>query len=241
MPRDAPADSAILYLHGGAWILGWYDSHRRMLGHICLAAGMRAFAADYRLAPEHPFPAALRDCVAAYRQLLDSGLSHERIALAGDSAGGNLVLSTLMALRDAGDRLPAAAVCLSPMTDLACTGDSFRSDGDALLSAAFARENAARYYGSNDPTHPLISPLYGDLSGLPPLLIQAGSDEILLSDAERLHAKAMAEGVDSSLRIWQGMWHVWQIYVPWMTEAREAVAEIGGFLRERIPQRRSPS
>ena len=233
-PPDCPPDAAILYLHGGAWTLGWYDSHRRLVGQLCRDSGLAAFAADYRLAPEHPFPAAPEDCLAAYRGLLASGIPASRLALAGDSAGGNLVLATLMAARDSGDPLPAAAVCISPMIDLLATGESFGAGGDALLDAGFAMENVRRYLGGADPRDPRASPYYGDLSGLPPLLVQAGGDEILLSDARRLEAMARAAGVQAELSVWPGMWHVWHTFAPWMKEAADAIAQAASFIRSRI-------
>lgn len=230
-PAEVSCQSVILYLHGGGWIMGWYNSHRWMVSHICQAAGCRALAVDYRLAPEHPFPAALEDCLAAYRWLVESGTSPQEIVIAGDSAGGNLALTTLMALRDAGDELPAAAVCISPMTDLEGTGDSFRQADDALLKADSALSMARAYYADRDPRLPLISPQYGDLAGLPPLLIQVGEDEILLSDSLRLAEKAKAAGVDVSLVVWPGMWHVWHTLVPYLPEAKSAIADIGVFIQ----------
>ena len=193
-PSNASPQSVILYLHGGGWTLGWYNSHRWMLAHICRAAACRALAVDYRLAPEDPFPAALEDCLRAYRWLLKSGTPPQQIVIAGDSAGGNLTLTTLMALRDQGDPLPAAAVCISAMTDLAGTGESFNTNNDPLLTASFASSMARHCAGGQDPCLPLISPHYGRLGGLPPLLIHVGEDEILLSDAVRLADSAREAG-----------------------------------------------
>lgn len=233
IPPNALAQPIILYLHGGGWTLGWNNSQRWMVAHICQAAASRALAVDYRLAPEDPFPAALEDCLAAYRWLLKSGTSPRQIVIAGDSAGGNLALATLMALRDAGDPLPAAAVCISPMTDLAGTGESFSTNKDPLLTARFALSMARYYAGNQDPRLPLISPHYGNLGGLPPLLIHVGEDEILLSDAARLTDNARAAGVDVSLVIWPKMWHVWHAFVPYLPEAQQAVNAMGDFIRER--------
>ena len=234
VPPNAAAQPVILYLHGGGWTLGWYNSHRWLVAHICRAAASRALAVDYRLAPENPFPAALEDCLAAYRWLLKSGTPPQQIVIVGDSAGGNLALTTLMALRDAGDLLPAAAVCISPMTDLAGTGESFKTNKDPLLTARFALSMARHYVGNQDPCLPLISPHYGNLSGLPRLLIHVGEDEILLSDAARLTDNARAAGVDVSLVIWPKMWHVWHVFVPYLPEAQQAVNAIGAFIHERI-------
>ncbi|MHB1356942.1 MAG: alpha/beta hydrolase [Anaerolineae bacterium] len=230
-PSQVADQPIILYLHGGGWTLGWYNGHRSMVAHICQAAGCRALAVDYRLAPEFPYPFALDDCVKAYRWLVRSGVSPRQIVIAGDSAGGNLALATLMSLRAAGDPLPAAAVCISPMTDLACTGASFYSHKDVLLSSGFAQTMARHYTGSHDPRLHLISPHYGNLIGLPPLLIHVGQDEILLSDAVRLAEHARAAAVDVNLVIWPGMWHVWHTYIPYLPEARQAVEAIGDFIR----------
>jgi len=190
-------------------------------------------AVDYRLAPEHPYPAALEDCVGAYRSLIDSGVPPRRIVLIGDSAGGNLTLVTLLALKGSGLPLPAAGICLSPVTDLAAKRDASARNvrKDVVLnlpSMSFFHES---YLAGQDPHDPLISPLYADLIGLPPLLIQVGGDEILLEDAEKLAAKAVQAGVDATLRVYPGMWHVWQYFAPFLPEAEKAVEEIGQFVQ----------
>ncbi len=231
MPHNASSQSVILYLHGGGWTLGWSNLHRRMVIHLCQAAASRALAVDYRLAPEHPFPAALEDCLTVYHWLLKNGTSPQNIVIAGDSAGGNLTLAALMSLRDTGDPLPAAAVCISPMTDLAGTGESFRIKQDPALTVTFALTMARHYAGNHDLRLPLLSPHYGDLRGLPPLLIQVGEDEILLSDATRLADNARAAGVDVNLVIWPKMWHVWHLFAPSLPEAQQAIHEIGDFIR----------
>ena len=241
IPSNASSQSVILYLHGGGWTLGWYNSHRWLVAYICQAATSRALAVNYRLAPEDPFPAALEDCLAAYRWLLKSGTSPQQIVVAGDSAGGNLALATLMALRDAGDPLPAAAVCISPMTDLAGTGESFSTHKDPLLTTRFALSMARYYAGDQDPRLPLISPHYGNLDRLPPLLIHVGEDEILLSDAARLTDNARAAGVDVSLVIWPKMWHVWHAFAPYLPEAQQAIDAIGIFIRERVRSAKAKS
>lgn len=234
VPSQVSSQSLILYLHGGGWILGWYNNHRSLVAHIGQAAKSRVLAVDYRLAPENPFPAALEDSLEAYHWLLRDGIKPSQIVIAGDSAGGNLTLTTLMALRDAGDPLPAAAVCISPMTDLAATGESFRKNKDALLTAKLALLMAKHYIGDQDPQLPLISPHYGSLEGLPPMLIHVGGDEILLSDAERLAMNARRDGIEVELVVWPKMWHVWHTYVPYLPEAQQAVNEIGNFVRKHI-------
>jgi acetyl esterase/lipase len=223
----------ILYLHGGGWTLGWSGVHRRLVAYLCRAAACRALVADYRLAPEYPFPAALEDCLTVYRWLLKSGTAPGDIVIAGDSAGGNLTLATLLSLRDAAEPLPAAAVCVSPMTDLLGTGASFRTNKDPVVTAEFALMMARHYAGAQDPRSPLISPFYAELYGLPPLLIHVGGDEILLSDAEGFADKARAAGVDVRLVVWPRMWHVWHL-LPSLPEARQAIEAIGGFIRERV-------
>jgi acetyl esterase/lipase len=234
VPPGAPDRPVILYLHGGAWILGWNAMHRRMVAQLCRDAGLRAFAVDYRVAPEHKFPAALDDCVGAYRWLLNSGVDPRDIVIAGDSAGGTLTLTTLMSLRDAGDPLPALGVCISPATDLEGTGESFRGKKDAVMTPEFVLTMRRHYAGDMDMRSPLLSPLYGDLHGLPPLLIHAGGEEMLLSDATRLADAARAKGVDVTLVVWPGMWHVWHLFGPMLPEARQAIADIARFIRERL-------
>jgi acetyl esterase/lipase len=234
VPAGSPERPVILYLHGGAWILGWTAMHRRMLSFLCRNASLRAFAVDYRIAPEHKFPAALDDCVAAYRWLLESGVSPRDIVIAGDSAGGNLTLTTMMSLRDAGEPLPALAVCISPSTDLAGTGETFRTKKDPVITPEFVLTMRRHYAGEMDLRSPLLSPLYGDLHGLPPLLIHVGGEEMLLSDATRLADKARAAGVDVKIEVWPGMWHVWHLFAPTLPEARHAIAAIAAFIRERL-------
>jgi monoterpene epsilon-lactone hydrolase len=233
-PPNYSPQPIILYLHGGGWTLGWTNNGRRMLAYLCKAARSRGLALDYRLAPEYPFPAAHTDCITAYDLLLSNGISPKNIVFAGDSAGGNLVLSTLVALRDAGKPLPAAAVCISAATDLACTGETLQTKKDPGLPTSFVRVMTQHYIGNQDPLQPLISPLYADLFGFPPLLMQVGEDEILLSDSVRLADKARAAGVDVQLVIWPKMWHVWHSFVPILPEATQAINQIGTFIQEHL-------
>ncbi len=234
IPEKSDPERVILYFHGGGWILGWYNSHRRMVSILAKAAQGRAFAPDYRLAPEFPFPAALDDCVAAYHYLLRCSIPADHIVLAGDSAGGNLVLATLLALKQAGDPLPAAGVCLSPATDLSARGESYEANAkkEVILPANFVAACGQAYTSKCDVLDPLVSPILGDLHGLPPLLIQAGGDEILLSDATRFAEKARQSGVDVTLEIYPGMWHVWQILTPYLPEAKQALDSITRFIRD---------
>jgi acetyl esterase/lipase len=228
---DAPL---ILYFHGGGWVLGWYHTHRMLTARLAQAAGMPVLAVDYRLAPEHPFPSALDDCLAAYRWLLAQGWPPSRILFAGDSAGGNLVVAVMLALRDSGEPLPAAGACISPMTDHLMTGESFHARTDALLTEEFVAFASAHYLAGTDPRAPLASPLYADLSGLPPLLIHAGGDEILLSDCTRLAENARKAGVEVELEIWPGMWHVWHSFAPFLPEAKEAIEHVAGFAKRSL-------
>jgi len=222
---------AILYLHGGAYTLGSINTHREMVARLSRSTGMPVLAINYRLAPEFPYPAALEDASTAYRWLLAQGNDPARIIIAGDSAGGGLTLATLIALRDAGESLPAGAVCLSPWTDLACTGDCVHEKAplDKILSPEALSRSAKSYAGDHDLLSPLISPLYADLSGLPPLFIQVGTDEILLDDARRIAEKAQKAGVDVTLEIWDEMFHVFQI-IPFMPETKKAMGKIAEFV-----------
>jgi acetyl esterase/lipase len=205
-----------------------------MLAYICQTARCRALAVNYRLAPEFPFPAALSDCFSAYCWLLANGISPQKIVIAGDSAGGNLALSTLLALRDAGEPMPAAVVCISAITDLECSGESFNTKKDPALTTGFVKTMIHHYIGGQNPRLPLISPHYGNLAGFPPMLIQVGEDELLLSDAVRLADNARTVGVDVQLVTWPKMWHVWHTFVPLLPEARQAVLDIGTFIQQRL-------
>jgi acetyl esterase/lipase len=237
IPPGAPEDRALFYIHGGGFVMGSLATHRVLVARLAHAAGARAFSVDYRLAPEHRFPAALEDCRAAYRGLLQTGFPPRRIVVAGDSAGGNLALTLLLMLRDAGDPLPAAVVCLSPVTDLAFTGESFRTKAkiDPLLTrAAFASLSDSMisgYVGSEDPRNPLISPLYADLHRLPPVLLHVGEDEILLDDSVQLAQRVREAGGRAEVAVWEGMWHVFQVFAPLVPESNRSIAQIGDFIR----------
>jgi epsilon-lactone hydrolase len=223
----------VLYLHGGAYQIGSPATLRHMIALISAAAQAQVLSIDYRLAPEYPFPAALDDAVTAYRFLLRGGADPAFVAIAGDSAGGGLALATLVALRDAGDPLPAAAVAISPWTDLALTGYSLRTraDVDVMVKPSGMTETAATYLAGADPRHPYASPLYADLRGLPSILIHVGDAEVILDDSTRFAAKARAEGVDVSLEVWPEMPHVWHAFAGLLPESDQAIERIGSWLQ----------
>jgi acetyl esterase/lipase len=232
IPPDAPQDRALLYIHGGAWFMGSTRTHRAFVSRLACASRTRALAINYRLAPEYPFPAGLEDCIAAYEWLLQDGLSASKIIVAGDSAGGNLTLALLIALRDAGKPLPAGAVAISPATDLAMTGESHKTRLrlDPYFSNMGPNTIIKDYITDHDPRHPLISPLYADLHGLPPLLIHVGDHETLLDDAVRFGERAAAAGVQATTVVWPKMFHVFHLFAPVLPEAQQANEQIVEFL-----------
>lgn len=234
-------DGLVLYLHGGGYVIGSPRSHRHLAAAIAIAGRMRAFVLDYRLAPEHPFPAALDDAVAAHRWLIDAqGVEPRRIVLAGDSAGGGLVATTLVALRDAGLPLPATGVCLSPWTDLSCSlpsCDPQRPSYDPLIDHAVLRAMARAYLGRRSLRTPAASPLFADLRGLPPLLIQVATDEALVDDARQLAITASQAGVHTTLEVWPRMVHVWHWYAPILDEGQRAIERIAQFARDALVRR----
>jgi monoterpene epsilon-lactone hydrolase len=237
-PAGARTDAALLYLHGGGYVIGSPRSHRHLAEAVARAGAISCLLPDYRLAPEHPFPAAVDDAVAAYRWLVqEKGIAPGRVAIGGDSAGGGLTVAALVAIREAGLVLPGAGICLSPWTDLTCSAASYdtRAARDPLITLPGITVMARAYLGATDPRTPLASPLFADLRGLPPLLIHVGSEEVLLDDASRLAERARAAGVDGTLEVWEQMIHVWHWFLPWLDEAQTAVGKIGGFLRTRIP------
>ena len=234
-PRGARADAAILYLHGGGYVIGSPRSHRHLAAAIGAAAASPVLLADYRLAPEHPFPAAVDDAVAAYRWLLDRQIAPARIVVAGDSAGGGLTVATLLALRDGGVPQPAAGVCISPWVDLTCGGDSYttRAAADPIVKRESVDRMATAYLGGRDAKTALASPLFADLRGLPPLLIHVGDAEVLLDDAVQLDERARKAGVASTLEVWDAMVHVWHWFFPMLDEGQAAIDRIGEFVRAR--------
>lgn len=226
----------ILYLHGGGYVSGTAASIRDLTWRLSEAARCRVLALDYRLAPEHPFPAAIEDVAAAYRALLQEGFAPASIAFAGDSAGGGLVYGSLVKLRDDGAPMPAAACSFSACTDLALTGDTLRTnhEADPMVLAEGLQPVAEWYLGPLPATTPYASPIYADLRGLPPALLQVGSTEVLLDDSRRMAERLEAAGVRADLRIWPDMPHVWQGCGSFLPEARAALAEAGQFLDRHV-------
>ncbi len=235
-PDTANEDSALLYLHGGGYVFGGLDSHRDIACRLAQAAGVRTLLLDYRLAPEYRFPAALEDATAAYRWLLDGGHSADRLALAGDSAGGGLSVALMSQLKSLELPLPKAAVLMSPWADLANTGESVSrfAAKDAMISPQAVEKFASLYLGDQDPKHPLASPLYADLSGLPPIQVLVGSEEVLLSDSERLVAGIISAGGQADLAVWPKMPHVFPILAGVIPEGRRAVDDMSAFIRRHL-------
>ena len=232
-PPGVRTDAVVLYLHGGGYVIGSPRSHRHLAAAIARAAGTRALLLDYRLAPEHPFPAALGDAVAAYQWLLAQGIAPGRVVVAGDSAGGGLTVATLLALRDGGLPRPAGGVCISPWVDLTNSAASYvtKAAVDPIVTREGIEGMTQAYVGGGDRKAPLVSPLYAHLNDLPPLLVQVGSDEVLLDDARGLGERAKAAGVDVTLEEWPSMIHVWHWFLPMLDEAARAIDVIGRFVR----------
>jgi len=232
IPPDADADRAVLFLHGGGYVYGSLASHAGMVAEIARAARCAALAVQYRLAPEHPFPAALDDACAGYEWLLRRGFKPEKIALVGDSAGGGLVMSTLVTLRDKHRPMPGAAVCISPWVDLESKGESWttRQSIDPMLDRPLVDMLTALYLPGQDRGNPIVSTVNADLRGLPPMLIQVGEREVLFSEAELLAKKARAAGVDVTFEEWKQMVHVWHLYFHMLGAGREAIHRVGEFL-----------
>ncbi len=241
LPPTADDETCILYLHGGGYLLGSRRSHRGLAAHLANATGAQAVLAEYRLAPEHPFPAGLDDAVAVYLALLDE-FDHRSIVISGDSAGGGLSLALGLRLKDEGLPLPAGIAVISPWTDLAGTGETLVTNAEVeiMLDPTRITEVAQLYHPGTAVDHPYVSPLFGDYGGFPPLLLQVGGEEVLLSDSVRVAERAAAVEVEVTLRVWPRMWHVWHMFAPWMPDARRAVNEyarwvIGVAAATRVP------
>ncbi len=233
---NASSDKIFLCLHGGGYTMLSSKAFHPLASLLSTASGCRGLVIDYRLAPEHPFPAALEDATASYRWVLEQGYSARNVIIVGFSSGGGLALAAMIALRDAAVQLPAGAVLLSPWTDLAGTGESMttRAEIDPMITPEMNRFHAALYSKGTDLHHPLISPLYADLHGLPPMLIHVGSDEIMLNDSTRLAERAKAAGVEVALDIWESMWHNWHAFAPQLPEGLRAIEQVGQFIRQKL-------
>jgi acetyl esterase/lipase len=235
-PATPPtAGHAVLYLHGGGYVMGSISTHRALASHLAAAADARVLLIDYRLAPEHPFPAAVDDAVAAWRWMTGPGGAEAvHSVIAGDSAGGGLAAATVLALKDAGHALPAAAVCISPFVDMEATGESHttRAADDPMIDAGSLMAMVTAYVGGSDARNPLASPIHGDWTGAPPMLIQVGTNEVLLDDSRMLNAVCEKAGVEVTLEEWDGMVHVWHSFCGLIAEADQAVDRIGEYVKE---------
>lgn len=229
-------EKVVLYLHGGGYAIGSIKSHRYLMQNISRASGARTLGINYALAPENPFPAAIEDAASAYRWLLKQGFKPRNIAIAGDSAGGGLTLATLLYLRDAGDQLPAAGVGISPWTDMTCSADSYttRLAIDPMVLGNGLQKMADFYVGDADKKNPLASPVFADMTGMPPLLIHVGGREVLYDDAITVYENAKKAGVDVELLDEPEMFHVWHAFAPMLDEAQQAVDKIGVYLRRKM-------
>jgi acetyl esterase/lipase len=236
----ADRDVRLLYLHGGGFVSGSGAYYLTLAAHISAAAKCAVLLPDYRLAPEHPFPAGLEDCIAAHEWIISNGPSGPGPAkatfIAGDSAGGSLTLATLLALRDRQLPLPAGGISLSPTTDLTLASESLKTVDDPIISARTMPVFRDLYLGKRDPHNPLASPVFGDYRGIPPLLIQVGEHEMLRDDSIRVADKARSDGIPVKLEVWPGMFHVFQSVEPLLPEARESIKHMAEFMRSRLPQ-----
>lgn len=234
---DARADRVLIYYHGGGYCMGSLNTHRGLTARLSQLANLRVLSVDYRLAPEHPHPAAVDDAVAAYQFVLAQGIAAEHIALAGDSAGGGLAVAALLAIRDQGLPLPACGVGISAWTDMTASGNSIteKADVDPMLGDISGLQLMVdAYVGAGDKKAPLASPLFADLAGLPPLLLQVGSAEVLLDDSRRLAERAKSAGVDVTLEVWEDMFHVWHVFAEMLPEGMAASQELADFVNARL-------
>ena len=235
IPEGSDAEKVILYVHGGGYVSGSCSDHRGFVSKFAKFTGVQNLIYEYRLAPEHPFPAALEDSIKMYQWLLASGYQPANILIAGESAGGGLCLATLLALKERNIPLPAAGVVISPWTDLTCSGESYTTKNKLSPAPLNSWTVFSNYYvGNNRADHPLISPLFGDLKGLPPLLINSGTDDELYDDGEKFYLKASEAGVDVTFRAGQGMVHCYPLLAPMFREATEAMNEIVDFIKMQL-------
>ena len=228
----AAADRAFFYFHSSGYAMGSVNTQRAMCARMSRASQARCLSVDYRLAPENPFPAALDDAKAVFSWLLSNGFSAGKIAISGSSAGGGLALAALVALRDAGGPMPAAAVCTSPWVDLACTGESMTTkvDLDPVAKPEMLGEMVKMYIGNGDPKAPLVSPLYADMHGLPPILMHVGTSEVLMDDSRRFADRAKAAGVDATAVVWEEMVHDWQQFAHVLPQGQQSIDQMGAFI-----------
>lgn len=226
-------DRVFLFIHGGNYNAGSPRTHRLLAANLSRATHMRLLVPDYRLAPEHPFPAGVKDALLVYQWLLNQGFSEQNIVVGGDSAGGGLALTMLLALKAAGARMPRAGILLAPWTDLTVSSPTYETNRafDPIITRERLQQSGLWYAGQRDPADPLLSPLFADLNGLPPLVIHAGSDEVMLDDSRRFAERARAAGVPVELEVFEGMWHVFHSAGTGIPEARQAINGIGSFVR----------
>lgn len=236
IPPNAPHDKCVLYFHGGGFVMGSALSHRNIVSGFVKRLGLKALVFDYRLAPEHPAPAAVNDSAAVYRWLLVSGYTPGQIVFAGDSAGGGIALAAMLKLKDDGIPLPAACAVFSPCTDMTISGESHqtRKNFDPCTPPGMTETYLGYYVGTGDPLHPYTSPLFGDLSGLPSIMIQVGNDETLRDDSTRFSKRAKEAGVDVWCKVWKGMFHCFPLFAPMFPEATEALEQTCCFLRKQL-------
>ena len=236
IPKEVSSEHVIFYIHGGGFVFPLYNPTRHTAAYLARMTGMRVLLTRYRLAPEYPFPSAIEDCVNAYHWLISEGIFlPEQVIFVGESAGGNLAMTTMLSLRDTGDPLPGKAVLICPVVDFEGGGTFYLQD-DPMVDPDFVMRQLNAYRGSANPRNPSLSPLYANLRGLPPLLIQIGAEEILRSGAEELAQRAKQAGVPTTLEIWPGMWHYWHLFVPFLPEAEQAMLRIDDFLHSRQKQ-----
>jgi len=233
-PAEADANKVILHFHGGGYVIGGINAHMIMCIPMAKSLNVKMLLPDYRVAPEHPFPAALEDGLKVYRWLLEQGYKSSDIIISGDSAGGGLALAITLSLRDNNEPLPSAVICFSPWADLTLSGESHttNADTDVVLTTDVLKEWALTYTEESNWRNPLVSPVYADFHKFPPLFIQVSDDEILLDDAKMLAKKAQADGVDVTLKIWNGLWHVWHTAGAMIPESKKTYEEIGQFLEK---------